>query len=248
MSDTRVYPSQHSSTACSNCNVLEFCLPLGLTAPEIQRLDTLIQQRLKIKKGSTLFRIGDPLRSLFAIRTGSFKTSVIAANGREQVTGFHLPGELLGLGAISSDFHGCNTLALEDSQVCPIHFGHVEKLAAELPTLQRNLSKILSREIVHDHDMMMMLGNMNAEERLAAFLLNLSHRMINRGYSPTRFLLKMRREEIGSYLGLRLETICRAIAHLRDRGLVEISGREVEIHNLNGLRQLVAGCHPLPVG
>jgi CRP/FNR family transcriptional regulator len=154
-----------------------------------------------------------------------------------------MPGEMLGLDGISTERHTCNAFALEDSEVCPIHFAHLEQLARELPSLQHNLNKILSREIVRDHEMLMLLGSMNSEERLAAFLLNLSHRLNARGYSSRHFVLKMRREEIGAYLGLRLETICRGIAHLRDQGLVIVAGRDVEIQNMQGLEQLVAGCN-----
>lgn len=229
--------------ACSNCSVLELCLPIGLSGPEVERLDTLIVQRFKVKKGAALYRTGDPLRSLYAVRIGSFKTCMVSVDGREQVTGFQIPGEILGLDSISTDEHACNAFALEDSEVCPIHFAQLEKLAQSLPSLQHNLNRLLSREIVRDHDMLMMLGNMNSDERLAAFLLNLSQRLNMRGYSSRDFVLKMRREEIGSYLGLRLETICRGIAHLRDQGLVEITGRDVKILNMEGLKQLVVGCH-----
>ncbi|AZD02326.1 MULTISPECIES: fumarate/nitrate reduction transcriptional regulator Fnr [Pseudomonas] len=243
MPDTRVSPNHYLKAACANCSVLELCLPLGLSGPEIERLDTLIVQRFKVKKGAALYRTGDPLRSLYAVRIGSFKTSMVSIDGREQVTGFQISGEMLGLDAISADEHACSAFALEDSEVCPIHFAQLEKLAQDLPSLQHSLNKLLSREIVRDHSMLMLMGNMNSDERLAAFLLNLSQRLSLRGYSSRDFILKMRREEIGSYLGLRLETICRGIAHLRDQGLVEISGREVKVLNLEGLKQLVAGCH-----
>lgn len=247
MSETRPLDSHHLKSACSNCSVLELCLPLGLSDQEIERLDTLIVQRVKVKKGAALYRTDDPLRSLYAVRIGSFKTSVLSIDGREQVTGFQMPGEMLGLDAISSDLHTCNAFALEDSEVCPIHYAHLEKLSRELPSLQHNLNKILSREIVRDHDMLMLLGNMNSDERLAAFLLNLSQRLSMRGYSSKNFVLKMRREEIGSYLGLRLETVCRGIAHLRDQELVEITGRDVKIRNMEGLKQLISGCHRPPL-
>ncbi|WP_433735401.1 cyclic nucleotide-binding domain-containing protein [Pseudomonas putida] len=243
MTETRTYRDHHLKAACSNCSVLELCLPLGLSPQEVLRLDTLIVQRFKVKKGATLYRAGDPLRSLYSVRIGSFKTSILSVDGREQVTGFQMPGEMLGLDAISTDSHTCDAVALEDSEVCPIHFAHLEKLARELPTLQHNLNKILSREIVQDHDLLLMLGNMNSDERLAAFLLNLSQRLNSRGYSSNSFVLKMRREEIGSYLGLRLETVCRGIAHLRDQELVEIAGRDVNILNMDGLKQLIVGCH-----
>ncbi|TVT81444.1 fumarate/nitrate reduction transcriptional regulator Fnr [Pseudomonas sp. H3(2019)] len=245
MSPFEVQPRQahYLKTACSNCSVLELCLPIGLTGQEVEQLDTLIVQRVKVKKGAALYRTGDPLRSLYAVRIGSFKTNVLTIDGREQVTGFQIPGEMLGLDAISADQHACNAFALEDSEVCPIHFAQLEKLAHELPSLQHNLNKLLSREIVRDQGMLMLMGNMNSDERLAAFLLNLSQRFNMRGYSSREFVLKMRREEIGSYLGLRLETICRGIAHLRDQALVEISGRNVTILDIDGLKQLVTGCH-----
>jgi len=243
MPETQPMHFRPLKSACSNCSVLELCLPIGLSEQEVERLDTLIVQRFKVKKGAALYREGDPLRSLYAVRLGSFKTNVLSIDGREQVTGFQMAGEMLGLDAISNDHHACNAFALEDSEVCPIHFSSLEKLAQQLPSLQHNLNKLLSREIVRDHDMLMLLGNMNSDERLAAFLLNLSQRLNQRGYSARSFVLKMRREEIGSYLGLRLETICRGIAHLRDQGLVEVSGRDVKIQNLEGLKQLIAGCH-----
>jgi CRP/FNR family transcriptional regulator len=243
MSVNQLYLINRLTASCSKCTVLELCLPLGLTNEEAERLDKLIAQRFKVKKGAALYRTGDPLRSLYAVRIGSFKTNALSIDGREQVTGFQMPGETLGLDAISTDVHSCNAFALEDSEVCPIPFAQLERLARELPSLQHNLNKILSREIVRDHDMLMLLGNMNANERLAAFLLNLSQRLSMRGYSPREFVLKMRREEIASYLGLRLETVCRGLAHLREQGLVIVAGRDVKILNMEGLKQLVAGCN-----
>jgi len=127
--------------------------------------------------------------------------------------------------------------------VCPLHFNQLERLAGQIPSLQHNLNKIMSREIVRDHGMLLQMGNMNADERLCAFVLNLSMRMSTRGYSPRSFVLRMRREEIGSYLGLRLETVCRSIAQLRKLGLVHISARNVEILDMPKLKTFIAGCH-----
>jgi CRP/FNR family transcriptional regulator, anaerobic regulatory protein len=239
------YQRRSVKAACANCGVLELCLPLGLTGQEVERLDQMILQRIKVKKGNALYRTGDPFSALYAVRIGSFKTTALTIDGREQVTGFQICGEMLGLDAISSGAHAGNAFALEDSEVCPIHYRHLERLARDLPSLQHNLNKIFSREIVRDHEVLMMLGNMNSDERLGAFLLNMSQRLSMRGYSSSHFVLKMYREDIGSYLGLRLETICRSIAHLRELGLVEISGREVNIQNMEGLRQLITGCHRL---
>lgn len=243
MSVTQLHPINRLRVSCAKCTVPDLCLPLNLTNEETERLEKLIVQRFKIRKGAALYHAGDPLRSLYAVRIGSFKTSVISIDGREQITGFQMPGETLGLDAISTDLHTCNAFALEDSEVCPMPFAQLERLARELPSLQHNLSKILSREIVRDHDMLMLLGNMSSDERLAAFLLNLSQRLNMRGYSSKEFVLKMRREEIASYLGLRLETVCRGISHLRESGLVVVAGRDVKIQNMDGLKQLVAGCN-----
>lgn len=229
-------------TACSSCSVRQLCLPVGLNTSDVERLATLIPQRIKVKKNAPLYHAGDPLYALYAVHSGFFKTTVNSEDGREQLTGFQMPGEILGIDAISNDRHVCNAVALEDSEVCPIHFSQLEKLSQELPSIQHNLNKLLSREIVRDHEMLLMMGNLNADERLAAFFLNLSQRMATRGYSPKAFVLRMTRDDIGSYLGLRLETVCRSIARLREMNIVRISGRAVEILDFPALQALISGC------
>ncbi|MCF7532721.1 helix-turn-helix domain-containing protein [Pseudomonas petrae] len=235
-------PGLFLNAECAFFNVGELCLSLGMSVHDTDRLSTIIPQRLKVKKGAVLYRAGDALRSLYAVRSGYFKTTLSSRDGREQLTGFPMSGELLGCDAISNDRHECDAIALEDSEVCPIHFSQLERLARELPSLQRNLNRVLSQEIVRDHEMLLMMGNLNAEERMAALLLDLSCRMADRGYSGTAYVLHMSREDIGSYLGLRLETICRAIGSLRSQGIVRISGRAVEILDLGRLRTLISGC------
>ena len=242
VTSTLSVPALKLKATCSTCSVRELCLSVGMNAGDAERLSAIVPQRIKVRKGEALFHAGDPLRSLYAVRFGFFKTTISSEDGREQLTGFHMGGELLGIDAIFMNQHVCDAIALEDSEVCPIQFTRLEKLSRELPSLQHNLNRILSQEIVRDHEMLLLMGNLNAEERMAAFLLNLSNRMAMRGYSPTAFVLRMTREDIGSYLGLRLETICRAIAYLRDNDSVRISGRAVEILDLERLRQLVNGC------
>lgn len=235
-------PGLFLNAECAFFNVGELCLSLGMSVHDTDRLSTIIPQRLKIKKGAVLYRAGDALRSLYAVRSGYFKTTISSRDGREQLTGFPMSGELLGCDAISNDRHECDAIALEDSEVCPIHFSQLERLARELPSLQRNLNRVLSQEIVRDHEMLLMMGNLNAEERMAALLLDLSCRMADRGYSGTAYVLHMSREDIASYLGLRLETVCRAIGSLRSQGIVRISGRAVEILDLERLRTHISGC------
>ncbi|GAP33706.1 fumarate/nitrate reduction transcriptional regulator Fnr [Piscinibacter sakaiensis] len=229
--------------ACSNCNLRELCLPLGLSAEELGRLDTLVARRRSVPRGEALFRNGDPFESLFAVRTGFFKTSVSSEDGRDQVTGFQMAGELLGLDGISHDRHACDAIALEDSQVCVIPFEDLEHLSQQFRELQHQFHKIMSREIVRDQGVMLLLGSMRAEERLAAFLLNLTQRLHARGFSASALVLRMTREEIGSYLGLKLETVSRTFSKFQDDGLLEVKQRQIRVLDEAGLRQVVnSGC------
>ena len=227
--------------ACSSCNLRELCLPLGLSQPDLERLDTLVDARRSVPRGAALFRAGDPFHSLFAVRTGFFKTCVSSEDGRDQVTGFQMAGELLGLDGISTDRHSCDAVALEDSQVCVIPFGDLEGLSREFTDLQRQFHKIMSREIVRDHGVMLLLGSMRAEERLAAFLVNLTQRLQSRGFSASALVLRMTREEIGSYLGLKLETVSRTFSKFQEDGLLEVKQRHIRIADQDGLRKLVNG-------
>lgn len=179
--------------ACSQCNLHELCLPMGLTEPELGQLDQLVHLRKRILRGQHLYRCGDAFEFIYAIKTGFFKTDVLLEDGRDQVTGFQMAGEILGLDGIGSEKHTCNAIALEDSEVCVIPFGDLENYSREIGALQHHFHKVMSREIVRDHGVMMLLGIMRAEERLAAFLLNLSQRFTARGYSPTEFNLRMTR-------------------------------------------------------
>ncbi|MEF7613870.1 fumarate/nitrate reduction transcriptional regulator Fnr [Aquincola sp. MAHUQ-54] len=227
--------------ACSSCNLRELCLPLGLSQPDLERLDRLVDARRHVARGAALFRAGDGFHSLYAVRTGFFKTCVSAEDGRDQVTGFQMAGELLGMDGISTDRHSCDAVALEDSQVCVIPFAELEDLSREFTDLQRQFHKIMSREIVRDHGVMLLLGSMRAEERLAAFLLNLTQRLQSRGFSPSALVLRMTREEIGSYLGLKLETVSRTFSKFQDDGLLEVKQRHIRITDQDGLRRLVNG-------
>jgi CRP/FNR family transcriptional regulator len=226
-------------TACSACSLRELCLPIGLDPDEVARLDTLIERRRPLKRGEYLFRAPAPFRSLYAVRTGFLKSHVLHPDGREQVTGFHMMGEIVGMDAISSDVHACDAVALEDTEICEIPFGRLEELSRHMPTLQRHLHKIMSGEIVREHGVMLLLGSMKAEERLAAFLLNLSQRYAARGYSPTSFHLRMTREEIGSYLGLKLETVSRAFSHFQEEGLVSVRNKDVELKDVEALKAMI---------
>jgi CRP/FNR family transcriptional regulator, anaerobic regulatory protein len=236
----RVKPDSFK-VACSSCNLRELCLPVGLGRQDLDRLDALVATRRTVERGNTLFRAGDDFQSLYAVRTGFFKTCVSSEDGRDQVTGFQMAGELLGLDGISNDRHSCDAVALEDSQVCVIPYDQLEHLSREFTDLQHQFHKIMSREIVRDHGVMLLLGSMRAEERLAAFLLNLTQRLQARGFSASSLILRMTREEIGSYLGLKLETVSRTFSKFQDEGLLEVKQRQIRIVDQAGLQQLVNG-------
>ena len=225
--------------ACSNCNLRELCLPIGISGPQLEQLDSMVSVRRSVSRGGALFRAGDPFQSLYAVRAGFFKTCVAAEDGRDQVTGFQMAGELLGLDGIATDRHSVDAVALEDSMVCVIPFRQLEDLSRELTDLQRHFHKIMSREIVRDHGVMLLLGSMRAEERLAAFLLNLTKRLQARGFSSSSLVLRMTREEIGSYLGLKLETVSRTFSKFQDEGLLDVKQRQIQVLDPQGLSRLV---------
>ena len=227
--------------ACSSCNLRELCLPVGISNDQMARLDDIVSARRAVGRGEALFRAGDLFTSLYAVRTGFFKTCVSSEDGRDQVTGFQMAGELIGLDGIGTDRHTCDALALEDSQVCVIAYDQLEDLSRELSDLQRHFHKIMSREIVRDHGVMLLLGSMRAEERLAAFLLNLTQRLRTRGFSASSLILRMTREEIGSYLGLKLETVSRAFSHFQEEGILSVKQRHIEVLNPDALQKLVNG-------
>jgi CRP/FNR family transcriptional regulator, anaerobic regulatory protein len=227
-------------TVCSSCSLRELCLPMGLSREEIEHLDQLVYTRRRVKRGETLYRAGDGFNSLYAVRTGFFKSNVILEDGRDQVTGFHMPGDILGLDGIGTEAHTCNAHALEDGEVCVIPFSRLEEVSREVRNLQHQFHKVMSREIVRDQGVMMLLGTMRAEERLAAFLINLSQRFVARGYSPSEFHLRMTREEIGSYLGLKLETVSRIFSKFQEQGLIAVQQKHIRILNTDGLKNLLA--------
>lgn len=227
---------------CSTCSLRELCLPVGLMPTEFAQLDAVIRQSRRLKKGECLFRAGEPFSSLFAIRTGFFKTTIASQDGRDQVTGFFMSGELIGMDGICSHMHSCDAVALEDSEVCELPFSHMEELGQKIPSLQTHFFRLMSREIVRDQGVMLLLGNMRAEERLAAFLLNLSNRLYSRGFAANDFILRMSREEIGSYLGLKLETVSRTLSKFHHEGLILVEHKHIQILQPDALKKMVSGC------
>jgi CRP/FNR family transcriptional regulator len=223
---------------CTTCSLRELCMPFGLTPEELAQIDTLVRSRRRVRKGETLYDAGDGFTGLFALWVGSTKTIVMAEDGREQVTGYQLPGDLLGLDGVGTDRYRSRAVALEDTEVCVMPFERLEMLAHRVPALDANLHRLLSREVSREQSVMLLLGSMRAEERLAAFLLDLSERYRRLGYSAKSYVLRMTREEIGSYLGLKLETVSRLFSRLQQEGVIRVQGREVTLLDAAALRQL----------
>jgi CRP/FNR family transcriptional regulator, anaerobic regulatory protein len=224
---------------CSSCNLREMCLPGMLCAEDLARVENVVYARRRVKRGDTLFTAGAEFNAIYAIRSGFFKSSLVDAEGREQVTGFSMGGELMGLDGLGSGKYHGTAVALEDSEVCVLPYALVEEMAREIPALQRQLHAVLAREIVRDHGVMMLLGSMRAEERLATFLINLSKRFVRRGFSACDFHLRMTREEIGSYLGLKLETVSRLFSAFQKDGYIDVQQKHVRIVSIEGLERIL---------
>jgi len=226
--------ANRSRVRCSACNLRDLCLPGGLAEDQMAAFSDTVYTRKRVKRGDTLYRSGEEFNAVYAVRTGFFKASVVLEDGRDQVTGFHMAGEIVGMDGIGTDRHATDVIAIEDSEVCIIPYARLEEAG-----MQRQLHKAMSRELVRDQGVMMLLGTMRAEERLAAFLLNLSTRFVARGFSQSEFHLRMTREEIGSYLGLSLETVSRLYSRFQEEGLIAVRQKHIVIHDIPGLKAVM---------
>lgn len=216
----------------------ELCLPLGMVRNDVSKMDELIKERIRLPKGSALFHLGDKTEAVYGIRLGTIKTQLEDASGHVQITGFLLPGEILGMDGLLNNTHTSHAIALEDSEVCVIRLEELDRLSTHFPVLQQQFRRLMSKEINRSHQLVMSLGALRSEQRLAAFLLSLSNRLSALGYSPNEFVLRMSREEIGNYLGLTLETVSRLFSRFAREGLLHIHQREVHILDMQALRQL----------
>lgn len=212
---------------------------MGLTPEDVERLDGIVKRARPLHRGDYLFRSGERFRSLYVVKTGSVKSYAPSEEGGEQVLGFHLPGEIIGLDAIEKEVHACSAKVLETSAICEVPFSRLEELSSRIPSLQHQMYRLLSKEIAQDTEMLLVLGKKSAEERLAAFLLSMSQRLRKRGLSPTDFYLSMSRHEIGNYLGLAVETVSRLFTRFQDEGLLKVDRKHVELLDLRALETTV---------
>lgn len=229
-----------SAVNCGSCARRETCIGAGLSDPEIAQLRNCIGARRRIRRGEILWQTGDPLDALYAVRIGFLKSFIVTGDGQVQVTGFQMAGELVGLDAIATGRHRSTVVALEDTDVCPLTFAELDCLMERMPALQRRFLRMMSSQIVRDQESMALLGTMRAEQRVASFLLRLSSLYQKRGYSATEFLLRMTREELGNYLGLKLETVSRLLSKLQQEGLIQVENKAVKLLDLDALRTLAA--------
>ncbi|RYV01438.1 transcriptional regulator FNR [Shewanella sp. OPT22] len=223
---------------CHDCSMSTLCIPVALNSNELDQLDDIIERKKPIQKGELIFKSGDELKSLFAIRSGTIKSYTITEQGEEQITGFHLAGDVVGFDGISSNSHQSFAQALETSMVCEIPFTTLDDLSATMPKLRQQIMRLMSSEIMNDQDMILLLSKKSAEERLAAFISNLATRFGNRGFSQKEFRLTMTRTDIGNYLGLTVETISRILGRFQKSELIEVNGKYITIKSFDELKEL----------
>lgn len=222
-------PARRTPCTCSQCSLHETCLPAGLAADDLARIDHLTQRHQRVLRYQTLYQTGDPFTALYAVRAGFFRSERGSGDARDPISGFRMAGELIGLDGIATGRHTCSAVALEDSEVCVIPFEEMETLARSVPALQRNLLRLMSREVVQGHRLQALLANGDAGRRVSGFLVDLSCRLSQRGYAASEFVLRMTREEIGRHLGLTLETVSRALSQLQREGSIRVRHRLVHI-------------------
>lgn len=223
---------------CSSCMLNEICLPFGMPSNDRLKLDELVQERIRLTKGQTLFELESKVDAIYALRSGCIKTQLEDASGQVQITGFMLPGELIGMDGLLDHKHVSNAIALEDSELCVMPLNELDRISSHLPILQQQLRRLMSKEINRSHTLMMNLGSLRSEQKFAAFLINLSQRLEALGYSPYEFVLRMSREEIGNFLGLTLETISRLFSRFSREGLLRIQQRNVLLLDMKALQGL----------
>lgn len=224
--------------SCGNCRLNSICLPLALESDDIAQLDSIIQRSKPLQKNQHLYREGDDFQSVFAVRSGTLKAYRTTDDGREQVTGFYFPGEIVGMDGIANNTHASSAKALETAAVCEIPFSSLEKLSAMMPNLQRHFFQLMSHEITEDQQLITLLSKNSADERVAALMLSISGRNARRKLSATQFRLPMSRVDIGNYLGLTVETVSRVFSRMQKMDVLRVDNKEIEILDIDGLRKM----------
>ena len=242
MSSLKAFDINHLKVRCTKCNLRELCFPHGMAEDEMSHMDAVVDQPMPVHKNEYLYRNGDEATALYAVRSGCVKTMAESSNGEEQIVGFHMPGELFGLDGFAEGMHTCNAVALETSSVCELPLNKLENLCHDVPGLQKQMRRIMGKEVAGDHRLLLLLGKMTSEERLASFLLSFSGRMQERHWKEDEFNLMMPRQDIANYLGMAVETVSRLFASFQNDGLIEVDRRHITILDMNRLKLMVGDC------
>ena len=239
MSTLKRIDIDHLKVSCKQCNLRELCFPHGMNDDELVNLDAVVDRPKPLHKNDYLYHDGDKAVAMYAVRSGCIKTMTESANGDEQIVGFHMPGELFGFDGFGEGEHTCNAVALESSSVCELPLDKLESLCHEVPGLQRQMRRIMGKEVTADHKLLLLLGKMTAEERLASFLLSMSKRMQERHWSASEFNLTMPRQDIANYLGVAVETVSRLFAAFQNEKIIEVESRHITILDMDRLKTMV---------
>lgn len=231
------------SIHCQSCSFSHLCLPVSLNQNELESLDEIIERKKPLHKHDVLIEAQSKFKSLYAVRSGSFKSFIITSDGQEQIVGFHLPGDLIGFDAISNDHHQSSASALETSMVCEVPYSTLELMSERFPKLRKKIMSCMSDDIKQGHELMMLLNKRKAEDRLLYFLAQLSQRFSERGFSDKQFNLSMTRIEIGNYLGLTVETISRLLTRFQKENLIKVDGKLIEIIDYETIHNRSQGLH-----
>jgi CRP/FNR family transcriptional regulator len=215
--------------SCSSCALSELCLPAGIGNDDLERLDATVRDKRTLDRGGVLYRDGDPFDALYVVRSGSLKTFVQDDAGDVQVLGFHLPGEIIGFDAMASNHHVSQAEALERSSVCELPYARLQQVASEVPSLHRQLMRVISREVVEEHRHLVMMGRQQAQEQLAIFLKGLAERYQRLQRDGSALTLSMSRYDIANYLGLVVETVSRLFTRMEEMGVLEVNRKSVRI-------------------
>lgn len=246
MEKSRVVKLEEIRSRCQKCSLFQLCMPMGLADGDLDKLDKIIKRRRPVEKGEYLYRIGEPFTAVYAVRSGSLKTFTSTREGQDQIINLYLPGELMGLDAISKQTHICSAMALETTSVCELPFDRLERLMLEVPGLQRHLLSLMSEEIQHDQCHVTVLARLPVECRLASFLYDLSERYKARGFSATEFNLSMSRNDIANLLGMAVETVSRLFSQFQDQGILQVERKHVKILDIEALGAMRSRCGSAP--
>ena len=228
--------------SCGRCSLKELCFPHGMDQGDMDELDKIIERNTPMHKGDYLYREGDECTAVYAIRSGCLKTMIASPAGDSQIIGFHLPGELVGFDGFADGKHHCSAQLLETTSLCELELDKLESLCDSVPGLQKQMRRIMGLEVNNDHQQLLLLGKMTAEQKLATFLLNISARMKNRHWKENEFNLTMPRQDIANYLGLAVETVSRVFAQFQDNGLISVDKRHIKIQDMSAMRAMVGSC------